>query len=227
MRVTMKKSSLGFGKLFNVLQSLIGRMASRPMRNIETFPSNQMYLCLSLVERKVAEFYLNDLFSLLFPDNWWCPWLSCAWTWLGHLVWLKNVPFWIFDVVKQWINNQITYLCSSLEWDNAHRASYFCPDVDNARYCYFHQMGIFWKWYPACGLYITLMSLRNVRAAHSWFLKSWIWKSTWRYGILKLHVLIMQPSLLHNIWKISDEKRDVRNMKQTQILFHVTRGAGV
>ena len=45
----MKKSSLGFGKLFNVLQSLIGRMASRPMRNIETFPSNQMYLCLSLV----------------------------------------------------------------------------------------------------------------------------------------------------------------------------------
>ena len=65
----MKKSSLGFGKLFNVLQSLIGRMASRPMRNIETFPSKQMYLCLSLVERKVAEFYLNDLFSLLFPDN--------------------------------------------------------------------------------------------------------------------------------------------------------------
>ena len=63
----MKKSSLGFGKLFNVLQSLIGRMDSRPMRNIETFPSNQMYLCLSLVERKVAEFYLNDLFSLLFP----------------------------------------------------------------------------------------------------------------------------------------------------------------
>ena len=55
----MKKSSLGFGKLFNVLQSLIGRMASRPMRNIETFPSKQMYLCLSLVERKVAEFYLN------------------------------------------------------------------------------------------------------------------------------------------------------------------------
>ena len=55
----MKKSSLGFGKLFNVLQSLIGRMASRPMRNIETFPSKQMYLYLSLVERKVAEFYLK------------------------------------------------------------------------------------------------------------------------------------------------------------------------
>ena len=73
MRVTMKKSSLGFGKLFNVLQSLIGQMASRPMRNIETFPPKQMYLCLSLVERKVAEFYLNDLFSLPFPDNWWCP----------------------------------------------------------------------------------------------------------------------------------------------------------
>ena len=55
----MKKHSLGFGKLFNVLQSLIGRMASRPMRNIETFPSKQMYLYLSLVERKVAEFYHN------------------------------------------------------------------------------------------------------------------------------------------------------------------------
>ena len=55
----MKKSSLGFGKLFNVLQSLIGRMASRPMRNIETFPSKQMYLYLSLVKRKVAEFYHN------------------------------------------------------------------------------------------------------------------------------------------------------------------------
>ena len=27
------------------------------MRNIETFPSKQMYLDLSLVERKVAEFY--------------------------------------------------------------------------------------------------------------------------------------------------------------------------
>ena len=55
----MKKSSLGFGKLFNVLQSLIGRMASWPMRNIETFPSKQMFPYLSLVERKVAEFYLN------------------------------------------------------------------------------------------------------------------------------------------------------------------------
>ena len=55
----MKKSSLGFGKLFNVLQSLIGRMASRPMRNIETFPSAQMYLYISLVERKVTEFFHN------------------------------------------------------------------------------------------------------------------------------------------------------------------------
>ena len=55
----MKKSSLGFGKLFNVLQSLIGRMASWPMRNIETFPSNQMYLYLSFVEGILAEFYHN------------------------------------------------------------------------------------------------------------------------------------------------------------------------
>ena len=29
------------------------------MRNIETFPSKQMYLYLSLVERKVAGFYHN------------------------------------------------------------------------------------------------------------------------------------------------------------------------
>ena len=29
------------------------------MRNIETFPSKQMYLYLSLVERKVAGFYYN------------------------------------------------------------------------------------------------------------------------------------------------------------------------
>ena len=35
---------LGFGKLFNVLQSPIGRMVSRPMRSIERFPSKQMYL---------------------------------------------------------------------------------------------------------------------------------------------------------------------------------------
>ena len=55
----MKKPSLGFGKLFNVLQSLIGRMASQQIWNIETFPSKQMYLYLSLVEREVAEFYLN------------------------------------------------------------------------------------------------------------------------------------------------------------------------
>ena len=42
-----------------MLQSPIGRVASRPMRNIETFPSKHMYLYLSLVERKVAEFYHN------------------------------------------------------------------------------------------------------------------------------------------------------------------------
>ena len=45
------------------------------MRNIETFPSKQMYPYLSLVERKEAElegaiwFGLNDLFSSPFPDN--------------------------------------------------------------------------------------------------------------------------------------------------------------
>ena len=41
------------------------------MRNIERFPSKQMYTYLSLAERKVAEFYhnwfgQNDLFSSLF-----------------------------------------------------------------------------------------------------------------------------------------------------------------
>ena len=46
-------------KLFNLLLSPIGRVASRPMRNIETFPSKHMYLYLSLVERKVVEFYHN------------------------------------------------------------------------------------------------------------------------------------------------------------------------
>ena len=54
------------------------------MSNVETFPSKQMYLELSLVERKESEFYhnidkrrywfgSNDLFSSLCPDNWWCP----------------------------------------------------------------------------------------------------------------------------------------------------------
>ena len=66
MRVTMKKSSLGFGKIFNVLQSLNGRIASRPMRNIETFPSNQMYLCLSLVERKVESSIFMTYFHCFF-----------------------------------------------------------------------------------------------------------------------------------------------------------------
>ena len=46
-------------KLFNLLLSPIGQVTSRPMKNIETFPSKQMYLYLSLVERKVAEFYHN------------------------------------------------------------------------------------------------------------------------------------------------------------------------
>ena len=52
-------SCLGFRKLFNVLLSRVGQESSWPMRNIERFPSKQMYLYLSLVERKVAEFYQN------------------------------------------------------------------------------------------------------------------------------------------------------------------------
>ena len=50
-----------FGKLFNVLQSPIGRVASRPIRNIDTFPSKQMYLYLSLVERKEAEYFYHNI----------------------------------------------------------------------------------------------------------------------------------------------------------------------
>ena len=66
------------------------------MRNIETFPSKQMYPYFSLVERKVAEFYLNidrmrwlvlvDLFSSLFPENSWC---SCFC--LAHDAWVLCV----------------------------------------------------------------------------------------------------------------------------------------
>ena len=80
----MRVPRISLGKLFNVLQSPVGRMASWPMRNIKAYPSKQMYLYLSLVERKEAEFYhnidrkgywfgSNDLFSSLFPDNCWCP----------------------------------------------------------------------------------------------------------------------------------------------------------
>ena len=68
----------GLRKLFNVLQSPIGWMASRPMRNIKTFPSNQMYLCPSLVERKVADFNHNI-------DR------------RRHLVWLKWLIFIAFS----------------------------------------------------------------------------------------------------------------------------------
>ena len=53
----MRVPRISLGKLFNVLQSPIGQMASRPIGNIETFPSKQMYLYLPLVERKVVEFY--------------------------------------------------------------------------------------------------------------------------------------------------------------------------
>ena len=52
-------SCLGFKKLFNVLLSCIGREASWPMRNIETFPSKQMYLYLSLAKRNEVETYHN------------------------------------------------------------------------------------------------------------------------------------------------------------------------
>ena len=55
-------------------------------RNIERFPSKQMYTYLSLVEGKAAEFYHNidrrswlvrvkmTYFHRFFLDNSWCPW---------------------------------------------------------------------------------------------------------------------------------------------------------
>ena len=55
----MRVPRISLGKLLNVLQSPIGRMASWPMRNIKTFPLKQMYLYLSFVERKEAQFYHN------------------------------------------------------------------------------------------------------------------------------------------------------------------------
>ena len=60
----MRVPRISLGKLFNVLQSPIGRMALWPMRNIKTFPSK--------IEGAIW-FGLNDLFSSLFPDNPWCP----------------------------------------------------------------------------------------------------------------------------------------------------------
>ena len=63
---------LGFGKLFNVLQSPIGREASSPMRNIEKSLSAYISLYLiALVKRKVAEFYHNiDRRRYLIWLNW-------------------------------------------------------------------------------------------------------------------------------------------------------------
>ena len=69
-------------RLFNLLLSPIGRVASWPMRNIETFPSKQMYLYLSLVERKVAEFYHN--------------------TWLKWLVFIASSGQWMVSLAQKW-----------------------------------------------------------------------------------------------------------------------------
>ena len=56
-------------------------MASRPMRNIETFPSQQMYLHLSLVERKVTEFY-HDI-----DRRRWLVWLK----WLIFITFFRTI----------------------------------------------------------------------------------------------------------------------------------------
>ena len=63
--------------LFIVLLSRIGRKASWPMRDIETLPSRQIYLYLSLVERREWEFYHN-------LDK------------RGYLVWLECISFFTF-----------------------------------------------------------------------------------------------------------------------------------
>ena len=46
-------------RIFNLLLSPMGRMATQPMKHFETFPSKQIYLYLSLIERKEVEFYHN------------------------------------------------------------------------------------------------------------------------------------------------------------------------
>ena len=63
--------------LFIVLLSRIGRKASWPMRDIETLPSRQIYLYLSLVERREWEFYHT-------LDR------------RGYLVWLGCISFFTF-----------------------------------------------------------------------------------------------------------------------------------
>ena len=45
---------LGFGKVFNVLNSPIGQKASRLKRDVEKLPLRQIYVYFSLVKRKQA-----------------------------------------------------------------------------------------------------------------------------------------------------------------------------
>ena len=60
------------------------------MRNIETFPSKQMYPYLSLVERKVAEFYHN------IDRRRWLVWrLSRTWNIISIRIWHQLWPCWV------------------------------------------------------------------------------------------------------------------------------------
>ena len=76
--LTMPTLLLDLESFFNLLQSCIGWEASWPMRDIETFPSKQIYLYLAFVKR-AAEFYriidrrrsLVCLNWLIFVIIWW------------------------------------------------------------------------------------------------------------------------------------------------------------
>ena len=84
-------------RLFNLLLSPIGRVASWPKSNVETFPSKLMYLYLSLVERKVAAFY-HDI------DR------------RRYLVWLKLLVFIALSgqlMVSLFSNSEATMLSTS------------------------------------------------------------------------------------------------------------------
>ena len=103
----MRVPRISLGKLFNVLQSPIGRMASWPMRNIKTFSSKQMYLYLSLVERKEAEFYHNIdrrcylvwfkwLIFIVFPVQFMVSFSTIPFPLGTHLSGnLSVIPFWV------------------------------------------------------------------------------------------------------------------------------------
>ena len=104
------------------------------MRNIETFPSKQMYPYLSFVERKEAEFYHNInrrrylvlfkwLIFIVFPGQFMVS-LSTIPFPLGHTYFWKSFgnPFLGIIYVQNWVHvwqSKMWYLCSDsfLVWE--------------------------------------------------------------------------------------------------------------